>query len=729
MTLKRWKQLLGGVLLSSFILVTQIHKIPIATFFLESLEGYFYDQLVYVLAINRKSPAFNVAIIDIDEESIAKEGRWPWPRDKLAKLLKILKNAGVVVSGLDIVMAEPEINYALALEQKIKNNPLLKKKLTELAPLVDNDAILAKTIKSQEVVLGFLFHDYKDIHKGLLPQPLKNKNDKPLKPENFSFYNFLGFNGSNKIFVNNTQTGGFVSNFPDSDGTIRHTLSIGAYKNKLYPSLALAVAMRYLMVDDLELLVEKNTKIIKGFKLDDAVIKTNHLGQFLIPFYGPAISLNYYSATDILQKKTDISQLNGAIAIIGSSMILFSDLHKTPVATLFPGVEMVGNIVAGIVNKNITTEFSWKKSGKVIFLSFGIILSLIFSFISISTMLIVCFILIVVFLILFVASFIIYNLYIPVTPLILATLSIAIFNYIYKFISVSRQKNKISNLFGQYVPKDYVKELLEYPQNYLLEGSTRDMSVLFADIRNFTSISEKLNAKEVKKFLNTFFTPVTEIIFEHQGTIDKYVGDMIVAFWGAPLVDKNHKYNAIATCLEIMHKLPAINKVMQDNNLPLVKLGIGLSSGLMDVGDMGSEFRRAYTVLGDTVNLGSRLQDLTKFYKVDILVNQAAKDKGYVWRKIDTVAVKGRKNAVAIYEPITAIKNLTPELELELASYNQALELYYKQKFSPAIASFKSLQQSHPQIYVYKLYQQRAEEFLARPPAKTWSGVFIHTTK
>jgi adenylate cyclase len=294
-----------------------------------------------------------------------------------------------------------------------------------------------------------------------------------------------------------------------------------------------------------------------------------------------------------------------------------------------------------------------------------------------------------------------------------------------------RQKREIRQLFGQYVPEDYVNELLESPEHHSMEGQTRTMTVLFSDIRNFTTISENLDATEVKNLLNSFFTPITEIIFNNKGTIDKYVGDMVISFWGAPMEDKEHAYHAVSTSLTMIEHLPIINAELLEKGLPSLQIGVGLATGPMNVGDMGSKFRRAYTVLGDTVNLGSRLQDLTKFYKVPILTNDIthAGQNNFVWRPIDKVAVKGRAGALTIYQPLGMVASVTTEVETELQRYLMALNFYYQQNWKEAETSFKSLLVSAPSTYLYQLYLDRITQFKKTPPPEHWDGVFIHSHK
>ncbi|RUR05049.1 adenylate/guanylate cyclase domain-containing protein [Legionella sp. km772] len=306
-------------------------------------------------------------------------------------------------------------------------------------------------------------------------------------------------------------------------------------------------------------------------------------------------------------------------------------------------------------------------------------------------------------------------------------------NFSYEFFLEKRQKFKIKELFGQYVPENYVDVLINSPGASSMEGQVRHLSVLFCDIRNFTETSENLSAADVKRLLNTYFDPITEIIFTHQGTIDKYVGDMVIAFWGAPVPIENngHVRQALYSALAIVNALPAINEEMNKNDLPNLRIGLGLASGLMNVGDMGSKFRRAYTVIGDNVNLASRLESLTKYYDVNILVNDSTREnqEEFLWRLIDKVAVKGRKKGVTLYEPLGFVHEMNPELIEEIDYYHQAIANYYEKNWQEALNKFTTLHEAHPHTHLYSLYIERIKQYQMVPPPDNWNGVFIHTNK
>ncbi|MDR3441571.1 MAG: CHASE2 domain-containing protein [Legionella sp.] len=730
-------QICLGLLCTFFIYITNTINLPLVSTVIRQLDNRMYDQLVQFNWRQQKQTP-QIALIDIDNKSVQIEGRWPWPRSKMADLINELKNNGVVTIGLDIVMAEPEVNYALGLIKELL--PLVPKLtpsqqqlptlLEEIAPQVDNDQIFARSLMDHNVVLGFLFHNDTSVRKGVLPPPLSTPDGKFLEKGPLALFEYSGYHGCLELFLSAATQAGTVTNLPDIDGSVRRGLMLASYANKLYPTLALAIAMNYMMIEHATLSI-KEGKLL-GIQLGGIFIPTNSHGQILVPFWGPPGTQNYYSATDILQKKIPAEQLQGSIAIIGSSMILLADLHQSPVAQSFPGMEMVANMVQGIVGQQLVTQYDWHTTqSRIYLLILGLVLAFLFAFFHVSGMLLLAFICILGVLAASFYLFVYKSLYVPLA-LVLALITLEVIsNYAYLFIMEQRQKRKLNLLFGQYVPEEYVKELVESTDQYGMEGQVRNMTVQFSDIRDFTSISETLDATNVKRLLNTFFTPITKIIFSFRGTIDKYVGDMIVAFWGAPLYDDEHVYHAIMSSLTVVEKLPEINERMIEQNLPAVSIGIGLATGLMNVGDMGSEFRRAYTVLGDTVNLASRLQELTKFYHVSILASDGSRENQdqFIWRIIDKITVKGRKKGLTIYQPIGLLGEVPEETLIELDEYNKALDDYYAQNWSSAQKKFGMLKRKFPDVYVYQMYLERIKLFIKTPPNKNWKGVYVHLNK
>ncbi|MFN3586401.1 MAG: adenylate/guanylate cyclase domain-containing protein, partial [Moraxellaceae bacterium] len=320
----------------------------------------------------------------------------------------------------------------------------------------------------------------------------------------------------------------------------------------------------------------------------------------------------------------------------------------------------------------------------------------------------------------------------PLAALLLMTLLIAVFNIVFGFVRANSQKREIKAMFGQYVPPAHVEQMLADPDAVSLEGESREMTVLFSDIRNFTTLSEGLSAQDLKKLLNRYFTPITQIIFDHNGTIDKYVGDMVMAFWNAPLSDERHAHNAIVAALAMQKKVDELSAAFKAEGFPEIHIGIGINTGYMNVGDMGSEFRRAYTVLGDAVNLGSRLESVTKFYGAKILVGEAthAQAPEFLYRRIDRIIVKGKTEPITVYEPVCLMSDASAARRERVERYNEAIGYYFAQQWDAAEALLRELLAQEPGRRLYALYLERIEELRRHPDLTlSWSGVYEHKSK
>jgi adenylate cyclase len=324
-----------------------------------------------------------------------------------------------------------------------------------------------------------------------------------------------------------------------------------------------------------------------------------------------------------------------------------------------------------------------------------------------------------------------YKLDFPLSLLLFLILLITTINLIYGFFAESRTRKMIKGMFDQYVPPAHIDSMLANPDSYSFEGESKELTVLFADIRSFTSISEVLSATQLKRLLNDFFTPITGIIFDHHGTIDKYVGDMVMAFWGAPLDDLDHRGNAVRSALRMLKKTEELKVQFLEAGLPEVNIGVGLNTGLMNVGDMGSTYRRSYTVLGDAVNLGSRLESLTKFYGIRLLVGEetATNLDGFLFRTIDKVKVKGKDEAITCYEPLCELADATQAQTGQLGRYHNALGLYYEKEWNAAQRAFSALVEAEPDTLLYRIYLERIASLRESELPENWDGSYTHTSK
>jgi adenylate cyclase len=313
----------------------------------------------------------------------------------------------------------------------------------------------------------------------------------------------------------------------------------------------------------------------------------------------------------------------------------------------------------------------------------------------------------------------------PLAAPAVCLMSVFVCQMIYGYFIESRGRRQISNLFSYYVPPELVQKMAENPGAFSMAPLQREMTVLFSDVRGFTSIAEKLSPHDLADLINAYLSAMSQVIREeHHGTLDKYIGDAIMAFWGAPVADAAHAENAVLAALQMQQVAQRLRGEFLTKGWPELRIGIGLNSGQMRVGDMGSNIRKAYTAMGDEVNLGARLEGLTKIYGVDILMGENTHSllRGWVNREVDSVRVKGKKKPIAIYEPLHPAGMASDALSQELQQWHQALSAYRTQQWPLAQNLLESLLSAHPESVLYALYQKRISEFIDTPPAPYWDG-------
>ena len=730
---KRRPILLGFFLTSLAIwaLITSNSFVQGALSRLDAL-GYDLQLITYIVATN-PNPSRSIAIVDVDDHSLEIEGQWPWPRNKLAELTNKLEKNGAVVIAFDMFFSEKEPNLIDEILTKMNSNKIdtnilsyLKNHTSEF----DDDKKFANSLDKSKSLLAITFLSRKQTQNEL-PPPLLTLSAKQARE--LQFYKPYGYVASIPILQTAAKNGGFINIFSDVDGIFRHAPLLIEYNNKVYPSLALQAVIIYLGTSiDLITPNYSGEQVLEGIQIGRTTVPLDKNGQALIPFIGMSYTFPYYSATDILHDKIPKSSIQGKIIFIGTSATGLGDLKSTPIQSPFPGVEIQASIANGILHNNFSYRPAWTYGANLLFtLLFGIIASITFPYMgprSLGTIIIGFPITILIANnLLWEETGLVLSFLIP----ILLVLVSAILNIIWGYLFESRRREHIKAMFGQYVPAKHIDEMLKTQSGFALHGEDRNMTVLFADIRNFTSISENLSASQLVELLNTFFTPMTEIIFKNNGTIDKYVGDLIMAFWGAPLKDANHAQHAIESAISMQEKVKKLAPLLKEKSWSEIKIGIGISTGNMSVGDMGSQYRRNYTVLGDKVNLASRIESLTKFYGVTILTNDETQknQSKFIFRKIDRVKVHGKNNIVELYEVLGRINALTPELQDELQQYNQALNAYFAQQWDEAYTLMRALRKKHHSTKIYKIYVDRIQKYKEQPLPADWDGSFVHHLK
>ncbi|MFT5658539.1 MAG: adenylate cyclase, partial [Gammaproteobacteria bacterium] len=544
--------------------------------------------------------------------------------------------------------------------------------------------------------------------------------------------------GNLEILQSAAHSGGFFDNpFVDSDGVFRRVPLIQTYEDYLFSSLALATTQAFLGKSKIELNVAtnggKNDKYyaLESINLNEFNIPVDNNGAVYVPFRGLAHSFPYVSAHKILNRTVDPDMLKGKIILVGTTAPGLLDLRSTPVQSVYPGVEVHANIISGILDQRINHRPAWTIGYEfvlLILIAFGMALLL-----PLISPLMATIATLAISLLTFGGTLIAWNNHIILplaSPLMLITL-IFILHMTYGFFIESRGKRQLAHLFGQYIPPELVDEMSESPGEFTLDGENREMTVLFSDVRGFTTISEGMDPKQLTQLMNALLTPMTSVIHKNRGTIDKYMGDAIMSFWGAPLRDPEHARHALYAAMEMMVELKVMQKDFETRGWPPVNIGIGLNTGNMNVGNMGSEFRMAYTVLGDSVNLGSRLEGLTKNYGVNIIVSESTKNSipEFIFRDLDLVRVKGKNEPVAIFEPVGHKNDLDKEITLELTRYKQALKSFRAQNWDKAEVDFFNLSRTNPDRYLYQVYLNRVTHYRNEPPGDSWDGVYTHTSK
>lgn len=718
----------------------------IALPFIDELELKAYDMRLQLTMPNTLDP--RIVIVDIDEKSLSEIGRWPWNRAVLAKIVnQLFDKYHINILGFDVVFAESDESSGLKILQNLakttlQHSPEFLTTLNQLQSSLDYDRLFANSLHNRRIILGYTFLSQSDklteITKiGKLPQPLPDLTADKLDKAFISQLPVAqGYAANLTPFQDNALYAGHFDTYPDEDGIVRRAPLFYKYNDDLYELLSLAVARIALDEPTIELIKVKsgNYTSVENIKIGDRIIAVDRYLRALVPYRGTQGSFAYVSATDVLNGRiTDPNLLTNKIVLMGTSAKGLQDTRATPISGSYPGVEVHANLIAGILDSNIMQNPAFIRGMEImiLFLS-GIIMIILLPLVSPLIATLTTIFLLVGVISLNLAVWTHLHWVLPVTATVLMILSLFIFNMSYGFFVETTNKRHLTHLFGQYIPPELVDEMNQnLGSQFTMEGESREMTVLFSDVRGFTTISEGLSPKELSELMNAYLTPMTKIIHEHRGTIDKYMGDAIMAFWGAPLSDEQHARHALIASLAMIKQLKAMQPEFKAHGWPAIKIGIGLNTGIMSVGNMGSKFRMAYTVLGDAVNLGSRLEGVTKQYGVQIIVSETTKAKvsDFAFRELDRVRVKGKDQPVAIFEPIGLLSETEPTVQEELNRYEVALDHYRQQHWQAAQSELEALHQQFPERLLYKIYIERVHHFIDNPPGDNWDGVYTFTTK
>lgn len=707
------------------------------------------DLLIYDMKVRLTMPQGidkRVVILDIDEKSLAEQGRWPWGRDKLATLMnKLFDQYGVKLVGFDVVFAEPDESSGLkSLEslakKELKDVAGFQATLRDLRPQLDNDARFAAAIKNRPVILGYYFSSKESgVSSGAAPEPVFPAGT--FSGRRIGFTQWVSFGGNLPEFEKAAAGAGHFNPLVDIDGTSRRVPLLVEYKGAYYESLSLAMVRNLL----------GNPAIIPGYPgnapasyaaMEWLDLKTAGGGVMripvdenaatLIPYRGYQGSFAYISITDVLNDRVPKEMLAGKVAVIGTTAPGLMDLRATPVGAAYPGVEIHANLIAGMLDGVIKHKPPYILGADVMLvLIAGAVMVFLLPMLSPFRATIVGLIVLLLLLSVNFGFWHVANVVLPLANGMILIFLLYAMNMSWGYFVESRTKRQLTGLFGQYVPPELVEEMSRDPENYSMAGRKAELTVLFSDVRGFTTISEGLEPDELATLMNQYLGAMTLVVRKHRGTLDKYIGDAIMAFWGAPVEDLEHARNAVLTGLEMHVALHELNKALVARGWPELKIGVGVNTGPMTVGDMGSPVRQSYTVMGDAVNLGSRLEGITKQYGVGFIVGESTREllkKEFVFRELDRVRVKGKADPVGIYEPVGEEGKVAREDMEEIKLWNQALRSYRAQDWDQAEVTLMNLQRMKPR-YLYDLYVKRVEHLRKEPPGENWDGVTIFETK
>src|SRR6266436_2766092 len=677
-----------------------------------------------------------IVIVDIDQHSQEVLGKWPFSRTHFAKMLDVLREDGAKVVAFDVTFSKPDQSAApiRALWAEMETHrkrgetidPLLSAEVQKLVTQYDADKQFASAIQRfGAVVLGnFFLHTEADL-RGLDDKTLDTYANqiafysfpsvRPLRPETgkqdrislmekFQPDNLLpkGTEANLEILTSalseEASSTGFFNVYPDVDGVVRQTNLIIPYgRSKDF--------------SDWDIYASLDVQAVRSY--------------FRLP-----------NEQDVLENKISRDKFAGKIVLVGATATGIGDLRTTPYGGLdFPGVEIHANVIDCILHQSFLYRGAKQTLADVLLIFFfGIPLGIWMALVSPRWMWFGAFLiapLVAVDYFAFLRGWWL-NFGVPALALSSNVLLVSLYRALFE----EKEKRRVRSAFGQYLSPEVIRRLLVNPR--LVEPKKTDITVMFSDIRGFTTISEKLDAQDLANFLNQYLSDMTGLVFEHHGTLDKYIGDAVMAFWGAPFEEPGHAARACDTALKMMDRVREMQKEWESEGKPHLDIGIGLNTGVASVGNMGSALRYGYTALGDTVNLSSRLEGLNKDYGTHILVNEttysAAKGDGFVFRELDLIRVKGKLQPVAIYELIgraaeSSVYGAPDEVRHRLDLFHQAHELYRKRRWEDAQISFQTILDKWPDDGPSRAYWKRCQEYLFDEPPSGWDGVFTMTLK
>ena len=751
---KHWQRILVTLIPLVLALMHTAGIIPIGV--LQRLDDIIYDTRLRATMPNTLDD--RIVIIDIDEKSLAEVGRWPWGRNKMAAMVdELFERQKIAVLGFDVLFAEHDESSGLKRLRQLASDELkdqtgFRERLGQIEASLDYDSLFARSLEKRAVVLSYyMTSDRGGRVNGILPQPVMQKTQLQSRP--IRFFSWSGFSANIEQLAKAAPMAGSINPVIDTDGVVRAIPLISEYKDQYYESLSLAMFRVLTGLPKIEpgfpqeRFLSRNYQGLESILLrqdgKSLAIPVDDRVATLVPFRGlgnvAGGSFKYYSAADLLAGRIPANALSGKIVLVGTTAPGLMDLRVTPVGETYPGVEVHANVISGLLDGRLAVKPDYSVGYEFIVLLFaGLILAFCLPTLSAPKAVALSVAMTAVLVGLNFWLYLSAGLVLPLATALVMSLTAFAINMSYGYFVESKSKRQIANLFGTYVPPELVDEMVKDPDSYNMKAASKELTVMFCDMRGFTKMSETMEPTLLQGLLNDVFSRLTSVIRNNRGTIDKYMGDCVMAFWGAPVDSPDHAALAVRTALEMSAAIRTINDEYRAKGMPQIGIGIGINTGMMCVGDMGSSLRKSYTVIGDSVNLGSRLEGLSKTYGVEIVVSESTKKLApdFAWQELDKVRVKGKDSAVTIYVPLTLPYSLSEGQADEIKLWNAFLKSYRNQNWEQCDVQMLNLERLQTlkndkteKKFLYQLYSKRLVSMRQLPFDPSWDGATNFETK
>ncbi|MDP3182318.1 MAG: adenylate/guanylate cyclase domain-containing protein [Desulfobaccales bacterium] len=712
--------------------------------FTEFLELKLYD-LKFRYRGARAGPA-DIAIVAIDDDSLKKVGRWPWSREDIARLFTRLKETGPKVIALDIIFAEKQetavVRTLTTLRQEVARRGLASPALLALLEAeqkrADVDRLLAQVIgQGTPTILGFFFREVGGTVRGLKPEKLLGPSY--IQASTYNLVRTLDTESSQVPLIGAAGVelnlpeisaaaagGGYFNMMPDPDGIVRWFPMSIIYGPDIFAPLTLVAVDHYLGRPPLAITLSRLG--VEDIRIGSRQVPVDRYGRLLINYLGHPGLVPTYSAAAVLEGRLPPETLKDKIVLVGATAVGVYDLRVTPFSGVSPGVEVQATVMENLLYGKFLRipPFSLAVMATIL-LGLGVLVGLVLPKLSAAWALVFTILLTEVYItvnyLLFSRLGLQLDLFYPLAEIVLVYLGVTM----QRFLAEEKERVRIRKAFESFVAPAVVQEMLKYPERLRLGGERREITILFSDIRGFTTMSEKLDPEALVSLLHDFLNPMTNIIINQGGTIDKYMGDAIMAEFGAPLEQPDHARLACRAALQMLTTLKELNREWQAQGRPPLHIGVGINTGPAAVGNMGSDRLFDYTAIGDNVNLGSRLEGLNKYYGTSILISQSTADvlgDGFILRDMDRVKVKGKAQATGIFE-LLGEGGQDQELAHFLELFHQGLAFYREQRWSESIAVFEKAKELHPDDAATQRYLTMAQDYLKTPPGPDWEAVTV----